>query len=487
MTDIEDDKKTLRKVIGLPEAVAFGIGGMIGGGIFALSGSVAEQAGLTSIFVFIIAALTAMCSALPYAEFSTVIIGSGGGYSYVNEVFPEFVGFVAGWWFFLAYTLAGAFYAVVFGIYLELIVGIHYYLFSLTLIIIFSIINVLGTKESSKTEILLVFFKLCIIVIFTVGGLLSLRVIPSNITFTLNGMLILNLVATVFIAFEGFDIIATLSKETREPAKVIPKAVVVSMVTVTVLYILVVIVELLTIAKQIVPPNATPEEVILYAAYEVLGVGGIYMLTSAAIVSTMSAYNATLCAVSRVGYAMGNNKALPRVFRMLHPKFNTPHASILMSSLIMLGVITLLGFFIGKNTLSLTLGQLASLAFAFSFAIVDFSLVIHRNIHTTLERKFRTPVYPITPIYGMLSAIIFGMVIAAQNMVILLIFLGLTIFGAIGYLVLVKNARSLPEMINIIQSDILKAREALALRKFINELNKERWWKSLKRKLHERK
>jgi len=469
----DNNDKKIRRVIGLPQALAFGIGGMIGGGVFALSGSIALQSGISSILVFIIAAVTALCSALPYAEFSTVIIKSGGGYSYVNEVFPEFIGFVAGWWFFLAYSLAGAFYAVVFGVYLEILTGASFFLFSIVLIIIFLLINLIGTKESSISEIALVVFKLVVIFIFVAGGLMFLNITASNIYYETDPIIIMNLVATVFIAFEGFDIVSTFSKEAKNPTKTIPMAVIISILTVTTLYILVVLVELSAIFSNLIPSNASPEEIILCAAYRAFGNSGIYLLTSAAIISTMSAYNATLCAVARVGYAMGENKALPRPFRIIHPRFNTPYVSIIASSLIILGVITLLSGFIDKKIISLTLGQLASLAFAFSFALVDLSLIIHRNIHIDLKREFTTPLYPITPIIGFLTALIFGVIIALQNLFIMIIFIFLTFLGSICYLLLVKKARNIYSIRNIIGSDLLKAKEALTLRKFLAEVKKE--------------
>ncbi len=463
-----------RKVIGLPQALAFGIGGMIGGGVFALSGSIALQSGLSSILVFVIAAITALCSALPYAEFSTVIIKSGGGYSYVNEVFPEFIGFVAGWWFFLAYSLAGAFYAVVFGIYLEILTGLHFYFFSIVLIAIFLFINLIGTKESSASEIALVAFKLGVIVLFILGGFLFVSIDLSNMYWETNPVLIINLVATVFIAFEGFDIISTFSSEARNPTKTIPRAVIISIVTVTTLYILVVLVELSAIFSKLIPTGASPEEIILYAAYRAFGDIGIYLLTAAAIISTMSAYNATLCAVARVGYAMGENKALPRSFRIIHPRFNTPYVSIIASSMIILGVVTLLSIFINRNIISLTLGQLASLAFAFSFALVDLSLIVHRNIHIDLKRNFMTPFYPITPSLGFLTAMIFGIIIALKNLFVMTVFIVLTILGSLTYLFFVKKARSLYSIRNIIGSDLMKAKEALTLKKFLAELKSEK-------------
>ncbi len=470
MSEEESKKEGLRKIIGLPEAVAFGIGGMIGGGVFALSGSIAEESGYTAILVFAMAALIALCSALPYAEFSTIIVGSGGGYSYVNEVFPEFIGFVAGWWFFLAYSMAGAFYSVVFGIYMEILIGINYLVFSFILISLFMLINFLGAKESSVSEILLVAFKLIVIIMFVAGGLLTLNFTRAKIYFVTDPLTIINLTATVFIAFEGFDIVSILSKEAKEPTKTIPKAILISIVTVTALYILVELIELTAISSNLIPADASPEEIILYAAYNAFGNFGIYILTAAAIISTMSAYNATLYAVSRVGFAMGENRALHRKFRLLHPVYNTQYMSIIFSSLLIIGVVTFLSLVIDKALLSLTLGELASLAFAFSFALVDFSLIVHRNIHVDLTRKYSTPFYPYTPTIGILTTLTFGFIIAIKNIIIFLLFIFLTFIGSFSYLFLVKKAHSWQSMKNIVGSDIWKAKEALILKKYLTKI-----------------
>ncbi|MHA1608483.1 MAG: APC family permease [Candidatus Njordarchaeales archaeon] len=457
----------LRKAIGFFGALMFGIGGMIGGGIFALSGEIALKAGLGAILVFIITGFIALSSGLVYAEFSTRIVSSGGGYSFVYETFPEFLGFVTGWWFFLAYTFAGAFYAEVFGKYLSVMTGVPYIIWSTVLAIMFAIINFIGIKESSIAEIVLTLFKLFLIAFFVLGGLLCLDIIEALLKAEIQFSGALLMIATVFIAFEGFDVIATLSSEMKNPTKDAPKAIISSILIVTSLYILVVIIVLATIIKYGIPSNAIPEEIILYSAKYVIGVLGSTLLGAGAIISTISAYNATLCAASRVGLSMGENRALPRIFRLTHPKTRTPHASIFLSTTIILLLLIGSSFMFSAEEISIVFSQLASLAFAFSFAMVDFSLIIYRGIYGDNMNGFHVPLYPVIPLFGFMSAFIIGGILASFSLTVFLVFLLLTLFGIVFYLAIMRRAKSLEEVLRIIINDFTRAKEALSIRKLI--------------------
>ncbi len=452
----------------------FGIGGMIGGGIFALSGEVALKAGLGAFLVFTIAGLIALSSGLVYAEFSTKIVGSGGGYTYVSTIFPDFFGFLTGWWFFLAYTLAGAFYAEVFGKYMEALTNTPFLLWSILLAVFFALINFIGIRESSIAETALTLFKLLIIAIFIVGGFLTLNIstVIQRAEIRMYGSLVM--LATVFISFEGFDIISTLSSEMINPTKAAPKAVVSSILIVTGLYILTVLMVLATIIQYGLPANIMPEEIILYAAKNAIGKTGLILLGTGAIVSTISAYNATLCAASRVGLAMGENKALPRIFKLLHPKTRTPHASIFLSTFIIISLLVISNMFLPFEEISIIFGQLASLFFAFSFSMVDFSLIIYRNLSHNDSNSFKTPLYPLTPLFGFIGALLIGGILAIHNLEIFLTFLFLTIVGTVVYLFLLRKAKSPEEALRIVLNDIIRAKEALSIREFLESLHEKK-------------
>ncbi|MEX2690597.1 MAG: APC family permease [Candidatus Njordarchaeum guaymaensis] len=474
MSDSAFEDKKDKRSIGFVTALAFGIGGMIGGGIFALSGEVARMVGSGAILVFLLAALSAIVSGLVYSEFSTIITSSGGGYSFVQEVFPEIFGFVAGWWFLLAYTFAGSFYAGIFGKYLEIITGIHYLFFSIILVISFCLINYLGAKESGLSELLLVLIKLSIIFMFILLGF-------SQVGFNLNWeellhvapMEVIFLTSATFVAFQGFDVIATLGQDLKNPEKNISRAIVYSLISVTVIYIIVVILECSAIKLGLVPGDAQSEYIILYVMGNFAGSWGELILIFAAVVSAMSAYNATIYAGSRIGYTMGENHALPRIFRLYHQKFNTPYASIILSGGISLGILIILTLFLSPEMITIALGQLSGLAFAFSFAMVNLSLIIHRSLFPNIDRLFKVPFYPILPIYGVLTAFLFGLITALENIILFLIFILLSIAGVGYYLFFMKEVRSYHQFINILTGDFNRAKEAISLRKILNEIKRK--------------
>ncbi|RLE75171.1 MAG: hypothetical protein DRZ80_03295 [Thermoprotei archaeon] len=468
-----NSKAELRKEVTLFRAVMFGIGGMIGAGIFALSGDIARDTGIYGAIVFGIASFLALSSGLVYAEYSTLVVSAGGGYSYVRAVFPDILGFLAGWWFFLAYSIAATFYVTVFGIYVEIFLGIPFLIPALATVIIFALINFIGIKESSIAEILLVVFKLSVLGVFIFLSLIRTGFLEQAFDAELNIIEILIKSATILIAFEGFDIIATLSQEMLNPTKDAPRSIIISIVTVSMLYVLVIFAILNVIPYKSFPPGNT-EEIILTAAAESFGRIGYLVILSAALISTLSAANAALIAVSRVGYAMGTDHILPRQFRLLHPKTNTPYASIFMGSLLILIVLFFMTLFVPKREMSIALAGLASLAFSSSFALVDFSIIIHRNLFPTVKRGFKVPLYPLIPIIGMVSAIYVAILTALENLGTFYLFIILTGLGIAYYALICREVRTLEKLRMVLLSDFIRAKAALGLGKVLVILMKRR-------------
>ncbi|MGQ4892465.1 MAG: APC family permease [Candidatus Njordarchaeia archaeon] len=374
---ITEQENELHEALGLKEAVAFGMGGMIGAGVFALSGQLAVNLGWYAVIALSIAALTSLSTGLIYGKFATVVRGAGGGYSYVRSICgSRWTSFMAGWLFFLAYSFAGAFYAEVFGLFLYFISGIPWQIFSFGLVVLFLLINIVGVKESGLTESLLTGTKVGIIIVLILAGYISIRNLsPRSIEINVGIWELLIFASSMFIAFEGFDIISTLSQEIKNPKRNIPLAIVITIVSVTGLYILVTLLEVIALGSGLVPSNVYAEEIILYTAMGALGRIGYYLLTLGAIISTVSAYNATLIAVSRVSYALSKDGLFSKRVNHVHHKTKTPYVAIMISSLIIVFIALFSPFLVKMSELSLFLGQLSSLSFLSAFLLVNFSFV----------------------------------------------------------------------------------------------------------------
>jgi len=407
---------------------------MIGAGVFALSGEIVLKANIFSILVLILAGTISLSTGIVYGIFSKYVISSGGGYSYVNSVYPNLLGFLTGWLFFLAYSFAGAFYVGVFGRYLEIITGVPFIIYGIALVVAFNTINFFGIKESSVVESIFTSVKVSIIIFFILLGLsnFNLKIFEAKAcsVATPSVLTIIVLSATIFIAFEGFDIISTLSQEMKDPNRDVIRSIIASIVIVTTIYILVATVELLALESGAIPANVSPEEVILYAAYNYLKSFGYYLIVIGAIISTVSAYNATLVAVSRLIFSMSSDSYLPKFLNFVHEESGTPRMAIITSSILISSIITMQYFITDPERISVFLGQLASFAFALAFTIVNLAFLKVEKV--TGGEKLA--MYKIFAIYAIIFTSILCIILVIENILsatitMVLIFVGVMLYS----------------------------------------------------------
>ena len=424
----------LNRGLGLKEAIAFGIGGMIGAGVFALSGELATKLGIVAILVLFLASSIALSTGWVYSKFSYVINDAGGGYSYVKSIGNTNATILSGILFFIAYSFAAAFYAGVFGIYLQLISGFPFYIFSFSLIAMFLVINLLGVEESGMSEALLTGLKVSIIVALIFAGFMTIRKI--NVGYISLEVDLLNIIlytSIIFIAFEGFDIISNLSKEIKEPKKNVPYAIMSSIIIVALIYILVTLIEVVILNLKLVPTDIYAEEIILYAGVKAFGISGYYILSFGAIISTLSAYNAALIAVSRLTFAMSYDGILNHKLKYVNPKTRVPQLAIILSSLIVSSILIFSALFSKLNELSVHLGMLASFSFALAFLLVHLAYII--NLRRGVLFKPKITSYFIS-FYGIFWVFLITVLLLLEKFTLIIFLLIPLVFG---YFLLRRN------------------------------------------------
>ncbi|NPA80041.1 MAG: APC family permease [Thermotogae bacterium] len=302
--------------LGLWEAVAIGIGGMVGGGIFAVLGLTLSLAGGGAPLSFLIAGVVALLTAHSYAKLSVRYPSEGGTVEFLvrafgNNLLTSYLNTLL----LASYVIMLALYSYAFGAYASaLIAGTDNPVLMKILIVAvlaaFGIINALGAYLSGKVEDVMVALKVGILLFFSIVGLLSgdfSRLSPEQwkgLVEIMTGGLI------IFLAYEGFELIANTSQDVRHPEETLPKAYYISVSFVIFLYVLVAITAVI---------NLTPEEVMKYrdyalavAARPALGEAGFILIGIAAVLSTASAINATLYGSSRISYLIAKFGALPR-------------------------------------------------------------------------------------------------------------------------------------------------------------------------------
>ncbi|MEE2907651.1 MAG: amino acid permease [Planctomycetota bacterium] len=417
-----------------------GVGAMIGAGIFALTGIAAGHAGPALILAFCLNGVLTLMTAMVYAELGSAIPAAGGGYLWVRFGLPGPSAFLAGWMDWLAHAVAGSLYAVIFGTYivwgLQVIFGLgeaptgvdgHGYgtLFGmeawpfakgLTLFIclVFLWINYRGSKETGKAGNIITVAKIVVIAIFIVAGLVAMLRATGNTTvsetyipFMPNGFSgVLVAMGLTFIAFEGYEIIVQAGEEVENPRRNIPRAVFFSLLIVIPIYILVAIV---CIGAMRIPEGVLAETGwaasetwrylaglgetgVAVAANEFLpwGLGGI-LLVIGAILSTMSALNATTFSSTRVSFAMGRDHYLPQGMAKISTKTRTPTVALMASGVIIIVVALVLD---AERVAGATCAM-----FLLVFAAVNISsITIRRKYGDKLRYGYVVPGYPVIPV-----------------------------------------------------------------------------------------
>ena len=410
----------LSRDLGLTTALAIGVGTMIAAGIFTLSGLAIRNVGSAAIVSFLLAAIVASFTALTYCEFVSIYPRTGEGYLYARKTYPGPLAYFVGWALILGYTSSCAFYIASLSTYfnefiwhspIEALSGIVF-LIALTLL------NVKGTEESGKFQVIVTAAKVALLIWFVAGGLRFVEPEVILDQFSTDIVAIGATSAMVFITFFGFSAIAASAGEVKDPVKNIPRAIFISMGLVTVLYTAVVIVILFAGISEYT------EAAMGEAAKKFWGSFGGYVIIGGAIFSMVSASNASIMAGSRVVLSMSQLGHLPQELGIINARTRTPIVSVFM-----------IGGTIMIFTLTLSLEDLsyfANTVLLIALILVNLALIIHRRKYPDIERPFKVPLVPLLPILGILANAYLIYLIFAHPLPLLLA-IGTLLLGVVGF------------------------------------------------------
>lgn len=395
----------LAKDLGLIEALAIGIGVMIGAGIFILPRFAIGNAGPAAIFSYLLAGVIALVSAASTAEIATGMPKSGGLYYFISRALGTFWGTIAGIALWLSLSFAVAFYLQGFGEYLALLLPFQANHIAIALIvgIMFVIINYRGVKESGKTQNAITGILLVILAGFITWG--AFNVEPDKLTpfFPYGGGEILPVTAIVFVSFIGFGEIAAVAEEIKDPGRNLPLALFGSVLIPTLLYVAVILV-----AAGILPLAGIIdlEAPIVEAARLFAGTFGAIAVTFGALMATASSANASVLASSRISFAMGRDKILPEFFNEIHEIYFTPHKSILLTGAITIFLVAVADV----EGLSSSAGVLTLV----NYALVNVALIVLRiKPPKNYRPAYTAPGFPYLQIIGAISSV--GIIFLAKR------------------------------------------------------------------------
>ena len=418
--------------------MTLGGGTMIGAGIFILPAIAAEGAGPASSISFGIAGFVALLAALSLAELATGMPISGGSYHYVNRGLGSFFGSIVGWGMWTGLMFASAFYMVGFGQYIVESVG---FLDGRALIVLIGILglglivgmNYYGTEESSGAQNLMIGTEFLIVLLYTGVGLFFIET-ANLVDFAPTGPSgIITTTGTVFVTFLGFEIIATVAGEIKKPGKLIPLTMVLSVVGVTILYMIIMIVSTGVIPYQELGGSLVP---VADVAVVFLGSIGVVAIVFAAVIAAISSSNSSILAASRVLFAMGRDNLMTDWLNATHDRFHTPHRAIIATGGVTAGLI---GIGLEVEAIVALLAEVASFSFLVTYGLVHVSLVVFRRADPpAYDPDFAVPglLYPIVPILGVALSVF---VIAQMTRSVQIVGTGIVALGGIWYVVYART------------------------------------------------
>ncbi|WP_455357950.1 amino acid permease [Streptomyces sp. SYSU K21746] len=399
---------SLRRSLGMWQLTMISIGATLGTGIFVVLGEATPLAGPAVAISFVIAGLTALFSALSYAELAGSIPVSGSSYSYSYATMGEIVAWICGWCLILEYGVSVAAVAVGWGEYLnELLDGTlgvtipqtvsaplgeggFINLPALVVIMLAMVFLMGGAKESARVNTIMVVVKIATLVLFCAIGFLGIKagnyapLAPLGITG------ISAAAATLFFSYIGFDAASTAGEEAKNPKKDLPRAIMLSLLIVTVLYCLVALIAVGAMPWQ---DFEGTEAALAQIMKDVTGHSfWSVVLAAGAVVAIASVVFAVLYGQTRILFAMARDGLVPKVFAKVDPRTGTPRANTVIVSV-----------FCGVLAATIPLGELAnatSIGTLFAFALVNVAVVILRYTRPDMSRTFRVALFPVTPILG---------------------------------------------------------------------------------------
>jgi APA family basic amino acid/polyamine antiporter len=389
----------LKRELGLFEATFYGVSIILGAGIFALIGKAAALAGPSLWVSFLIGAFISIFTGLSYAELSAMYPKAGAEFVYVKKAYgSEFWAFLIGW--LLIFALSAGIAAVSLGFsgyFVELfkIKCIPQILISAILIVILSSINFYGIRESSRLNIFftsMVIFGLLLIIIFGLSKPLN----PSSYFQAPSLQGVFSAATLVFFAYLGFENIAQISEETKNPSKTVPLALLFSILITTVIYILVSISAINLASWQELAKSQAP---LALAASKVFGDFAFVLISISALFATTGTSLGLLVAVSRMIYGMAKENSLPKILSKVHSSRKTPYFAILVATLLSLA-------FLLTGSVA-RVAMMTSLCCLISFCAVNLSMIHLRFMKPNLKRPFRAPLnigkFPLTAFFGTIS------------------------------------------------------------------------------------
>lgn len=441
---LEEVKKApkLKRRVSLFGVTVYGVGNVLGAGIYALIGEVVGITGNLSWLAFVLASITGALTGLSYAELSAMYPKSAAEFVYTEEAFKiRILSFLLGWVIIFSGILSAATVALGFANYLAALFEVPSIIltviFAALLIVILSLVNFIGIKASTWTNILFTFIEAAgLILIIIIGiphfGSVNYLELPIGGSFTV----IFPAVALIFFAYIGFEDIANIAEEVKNPAKNLPKAIIYSIIITTVLYCLTAISVVSILPYSEIADSPAPLNRVTSA---VLGPIGGLIMSFIALFATANTVLIMMIVTSRMIYGMARDKALPEGLSKVSQKYRTPALAVLITM-----ILTMIPLFLGDISI---VANATVFGVLITFFMVNLSLIALRRKKPDLERPFKLkPNIGWVPIIALLGCIVcFGLLFTFKLLTVviqlIIVLCGVVVFYAMKSKIETRTSR----------------------------------------------
>lgn len=421
----------LNRRMGLFHLTMYGVGLILGAGIYVLIGEASGFAGDAVWIAFVLGSIVALFAGLSYAELSSIFPKAAAEYIFVKNAFKNnFFAFIIGWLTVITSMITAATVALGFGGYFSEFLNIPIVISAIILIGILSIVNFVGIRESSWTNTVFTIIEatgliLIIIIGFTISDPEPVNYFESPTGFT--GIIIAFVL--IFFAFIGFEDMANVAEEVRNPKKVIPKAIILSVIISGLIYVLVSLAVVRVINWQDLSLSAAP---LADVAERGLGIQGHIIFSGIALFAITNTVLITLVAGARMIYGMARDKSFPNFLTKIHSKTKTPWIAV-----ITIMVVAISFSFIGDIVI---VANITVFAVVITFGAINLSVIVLRYTEPDIERKFRIPInigkFPVLPIFGLGISVYMSLQFEIE---VILVGFGIIAAGSIYYIIFNKK------------------------------------------------
>ncbi len=407
----------LRRTMSLWQLTLFSVGATLGTGIFVILGQAVPKAGPAVVLSFVLAAFTALLSALSYAELAGTIPVAGSSYSYAYATMGELVAWVCGWCLMLEYAVSVAAVAVGWGDYLNAFLrslagfelpaaitrspgqdGGLVNLPAILIVVLATWLLLHGASESARANAVFVLIKVAVLLFFCAVAFTAFNVGYLTPFAPLGVAGVTAAASQVFFSYIGFDAASTAGEEARNPRRDLPLAIILSLAVVTAVYVLVAVASVGARPWTEFHPESSEASL---SAIADLAAGATWpglIVSFGAVVAIASVVLTVLYGQTRILFAMSRDGLVPRVFQRVDPRRQVPVANTL-----------IVAVFVSVLAGLVPLGQLAeatSIGTLFAFALVNVGVVVLRRRRPDLPRGFRVPFFPLTPVLGAVMCVL---------------------------------------------------------------------------------